>query len=383
MRARPAWLGANVVVLSVASFLNDAASEMVAPLMPLFLTSTLGATAVAVGALDGVADAVSAGVKLVAGRVADRIGRNRPLVVGGYALAALARAGMAAAGSAGAVIGLRTLDRVGKGLRSAPRDALLVAGLDPADRPAAFGFQRVLDNAGALVGAGLAAALLARAWDVRSVLLASVVPSILVVALLLAAVREHAAPAPAAPLPVTPPAGLRPLLLALGLFTLGHVGDTLLLLRAAELGAPAATLPLLWVGLHFVKVGAGALAPALARPRRLVGLGWAWCALTYAALAAVDQLPAFVVGFLAYGLYHGLTEGAERALVADVAPTEGRGSAFGWYYLVTGLGALPAGLGIGAAWARWGAPTALVGAAALSALGLVALGRVREPERVA
>lgn len=349
--------------------------------MPLFLTATLGGTAAAVGALDGVADAVSALVKLQAGRVADRVGRNRPLVLAGYALAGLARAGLAAAGSAPAVIGLRAVDRVGKGLRSAPRDALLAAGLAPEDRPAAFGFHRVLDNAGALVGAGVAAALLTAAWDVRSVLLASAVPSALVVLLLLVAVREHGAPAPTAPAELRPPAALRPLLAALGLFAVGHIGDALLLLRAAELGAPAVALPLLWMGLHLVKVGAGALAPVLAAPRRLVLLGWAWCAAIYGTLALVDELPAYIGLYLAFGVYHGLTEGAERALVADRAPADGRGGAFGWYYLVTGLGALPAGLLLGGAWARWGAPVALGAAALVSALAVLALLRVPEPQR--
>lgn len=356
------------------SFLNDAASEMIVPLLPLFLTTVLGGSAASVGLVEGAADAVAAVLKLVAGRLGDRSGRQRPFILAGYSLAGVARTAIALATSTGMVGALRIVDRIGKGLRSAPRDALLAGSAAPADRARVFGFHRALDNGGALVGAGLAWVLLARgpADGLRTVFLASAVPAFLALLLILLAVREvPTPPTGGSAWPGPPPRAMGGVLVALGLFTLGHVADTLLLLRATELGAAPSTLPLLWMALHGVKsltgLRAGAVADRIGR-RRLVVLGWAWCAGIYAALALTPDFTGYAVLFVAYGLYHGLVEGTERALVADLAPAETRGTAFGWYHLTSGLGALPAGALLGALWAGAGAPVALGVAAALTAL---------------
>ncbi len=365
-------------MISTVSFLNDAASEMIVPLLPLFLTTVLGGTAVSVAVIEGAADAVAAVLKLGAGRLGDRSGRQKPFIVGGYALAGLSRTLIALATSAGMVAGLRVIDRVGKGLRSAPRDALLAASADPADRARVFSFHRALDNGGALVGAGVAWWLLSQeGLALRSVFFASALPALLAVALVAFAVKDRPAIPAAGPIwPGLPTPALRRVLWPLALFTAGHVGDTLLLLRASELGAAPATLPLLWMGLHLVKsvagLGAGAVAERLGR-LPLVVFGWTWCAATYAVLGLTDTLAVYVPLFVAYGLYHGLVEGTERALVADLAPVGARGTAFGWYHLTSGVGALPASLLLGGLWAGAGATVALGVAAVLTAAAAGAL----------
>ena len=351
---------------------------MIVPLLPLFLTTVLGGTAASVGVIEGAADAAAAVLKLAAGRLGDRSGRQKPFILAGYTLAGLARTVIAVAGSTGVVGALRIVDRVGKGLRSAPRDALLAGSAEPGDRARVYGFHRALDNGGALVGAAVAWVLLSQGGlALRTVFLASAVPALLAVVLVTVAVREKRVPPDGGSAwPGPPPRALRGVLLPLGLFTLGHVGDTLLLLRATELGAAPATLPLLWMGLHIVKtgagLGAGGIADRIGR-LRLVVLGWAWCAGIYGALAFTGSLSVYAVLFVAYGLYHGLVEGTERALVADRAPPGQRGTAFGWYHLTSGLGALPAGFILGTVWAGYGAPTALGIAAALTTAAAAAL----------
>lgn len=379
---RPTWLTRNVLVLGLVSLLNDAASEMIAPLLPLFLTTVLGGAPAMVGLVEGAADAVSSGLKLVSGRLSDRWGRRKPLVVGGYALAAATRPFLAAVTAPWMVLALRVVDRVGKGLRTSPRDALL-AGSAPADRRGTvFGFHRAMDHAGAFLGA-FAAWLLLEYWteDLRPIFFVSAAPALVAVAILAVGVKEPPAPAAVAagpPGPILTPPGRRLawVLGAVGLAGLGLAADGFLLLAAADAGMATATLPLLWMALHAVKVvaslGAGTAADRFGR-RRLIAAGWIVRAAIYGGFAAATG-PVAVAGlFVVYGLYHGLTEGAEKALVADLAGASEAGTAFGWYHLVAGLVALPAGLLIGGLWTAWGAPVAFVAGAALSLAGLVPL----------
>jgi MFS family permease len=368
--------------LSLVSLFNDFASEMVYPLLPAFLTGVLGAGPVALGALDGAADFASAGVKYGTGRLADRPARRGPLVVVGYAVAVLVRPLIALTGAAWHVIALRVGDRVGKGMRSPARDAI-IADATPAElRGRAFGLQRGLDHAGAVLGPIAAWALIAVAGaDVRTVIGASVVPGIAVLGLAMVAVgdgrgrgawgvgRGESAHSPR-PTPHAP----RPLPLsvfAISAFYLLRMPETLIILRSQDLGVPVAAVPLLWAGVHVAKAGAsfagGALSDRIG-PGRTMWLGW----VSYAAIAggfamAGGPIAAWVL-FLAFGVVAGLTESPERALVAGLAGAR-QGTGFGNYHAATGLAALLGGLALGAVYQRWTAALAF----GLSAAAGVAL----------
>jgi MFS family permease len=380
------WLGRNVLALSAVSFLTDVATEMTYPLLPIFLSKTLGVGPAALGAIEGAAESTAALLKLVSGWWSDRAARRKPLVVLGYGIASVVRPFIGLAQSAGQVLAIRLTDRVGKGIRGAPRDALLADSVDPAIRGKAFGFHRAADHAGAVVGPLIAFALLqAGDVDLRKVFLWTAVPGALAVAMLLLAVKEtprtRAEPAAAAKKAV--PDLRQPLdrrfwtfLGVLFLFTLGNSSDAFLLLRAGELGVTPALLPILWAMLHVVKSAAstpgGALSDRIGRKPLLVA-GWLVYAAVYLGLGWAGRQWHVWALFAVYGLYFGLTEGVEKALVADLVPPERRGTAFGWYNLALGLGALPASLIFGAIWSRAGSFTAFgfgAGMALLAALGI-------------
>jgi MFS family permease len=379
----------TVKTLGWASLLTDLSSEMIYPLLPAFLTRTLGAGPLFVGLLEGVAEAVATAFKVISGRLSDRLGRRKPLIVGGYALSSLARPLVAAAQAPWHVLAVRFLDRVGKGTRGAPRDALLSAVTPATDRGRAFGFQRAMDHAGAMVGPLLASALLAAGLPLRTVFALAAVPAAACVLLLVLRLREEAAPAGAgaAPAPADvsapTPRTFRAYLAVLGVFALGNSSDAFLLLRAQEAGVGLAAIPLLWTFHHVVKSAAstpcGALSDRLGRRRTIVA-GWAVYAAAYAGFAWAASAPQVIALFAVYGLFHALTEGPERALVADLVGPASRGRAFGWYHAVTGGLMLPASLLTGALWQGLGAAPALLTGAALAALAaalLVIL--VREP----
>ncbi len=371
-----------VWLLGFASFLNDVSSEAIFPLLPLYLAS-LGAGMGTLGAVEGSADALASLVKVVAGRFSDR-GPRRLLVVGGYALPALARAGIAAALRPGQVLAARLVDRLGKGIRSAPRDALLADAAPAGDVGRAFGLQRSLDHLGAALGPIAASTLLAAGASIRSTFFAAAALGVL--APLLLATRlgrgEAAGPPGANASPAEPGApGALPgrfwrYLALVALFALGNSSDAFLIARASEVGFAPAAVPLLWFGHHLIKTLTGAPGGALSDrlPRgRVVAFGWAAYAAAYLgfALARTRLAVALLFGF--YALYHGLTEAAERALVADVAGRGQRGRAYGWYHGAVGLGALPASLLTGWLWERYGSAVALGASgllAAVAALGL-------------
>jgi len=367
------------------SLLTDASSEMIYPLLPAFLTGTLRAGPAFLGVVEGLAEAVAAALKIVSGRVSDRLPRRKPLVVAGYSLSSLVRPAVALATVPAHVLAVRLLDRVGKGVRSAPRDALLAAVVPREDRGRAFGFQRAMDHAGATAGPLLASAAMLVTSDLRAVFALAAVPALLAVVALVLGVREAPRPLEARPaageaapaVPLEP--GLLRYLGVLALFTLGNSSDAFLLLRAQETGVALAVIPALWALHHLVKAGAstwgGALSDRVGR-RRVILAGWSVYALAYAGFAVADT-PLAVAGLFAfYGLFHALTEGAERALVTDLAGETTRGRAFGLFHAVTGAALLPASLLTGLLWQRLGAPAALgAGAvlAALAALGLLTL----------
>lgn len=397
----------TVVALGVVSLLTDLSSEMISPLLPLFLTATLGAGAVAVGAIEGVAEATASLVKLVSGAWSDRTARRKPWLVVGYTLAGVARPLIGAAGSWGTVLGLRFADRVGKGLRTAPRDALIGDVTPPGRRGAAFGLHRGMDHAGAVIGPLVGAALVAAGLSLRNVFFLAAVPAAATLVVLVLAVREEprgsrgraeAARAPGEPLaaippnPVPRPPSLRDWRLlgprlhrfvgARFLFTLGNSTDAFLLLRLAEAGLGAAAIAALWSVLHAVKLVAnlagGHLSDTLGR-RPLMIAGWLVYAAVYFGFALADTAPAFVALLLVYGLYFGLTEPVERAWVTDLAPPTLRGTALGAFHAAVGVAALPASLVFGLLWKAFGAPVAFAAGAAL-ALGAAVL-LLAVPER--
>jgi MFS family permease len=361
----------NVLWLSVASFLNDASSEMIYPLLPLFLTGTLGAGAALLGVIEGAAESASSLLKLASGWMADRSGRRKPLTVAGYGIATLARPLIAVTLSAWQVLGVRLLDRVGKGLRTAPRDALLAESVPADRRGAAFGLHRAADHAGAVAGPLLASALLlAFPGQLRTVFAFALVPGVLTLAVVAWKVRETApgagAPAPAAartPLPRLRELGpvLPRYLAVLVLFTLGNASDAFLLLRARDCGVPVAMIPLLWGALHVSKAAWSVLGGRWSDrvgARRAIVAGWMVYAAVYAGFAVVHSAWQVWALFLVYGLFFGLTEGPEKALVAGLAPEGLRGSAFGAYHAAIGLAALPASIAFGVVWQAFGAPAA-------------------------
>lgn len=379
MRARP-WLAGNVVALGVVSLLTDASSEMVVPLLPLFVAG-LGGGAVAIGVIEGAAEATAALLKLVSGRLADRSGRNKPLVVAGYGLSTLARPLVAVAAAPWHVLVVRVTDRVGKGVRSSPRDALLAASVAPEHRGRAFGAHRAMDHAGAVLGPLLALAALALAsGDLPTVFALAALPGLAAMIVLVGFVRDTPAPPAPGPRLARPSPQLVRLLLPVGLFGLGNASDVFLLLLAGAEHAATWQLPLLWMAFHVVKVLASLLGGDLADRfdrRHTIAAGWVFYAAVYAAFAFADGPWAIAGLFVVYGVYHGLTEGAEKALVADLAPAGERGTAFGWYHLVVGAVALPASAGFGALWEVASPRAAFLTASALALVAVALLFALR------
>ena len=380
---RPA-LSRNVRMLATVSFFTDVASEMIYPLLPLFLNTVLGVSAATLGVIEGLAETVSSLLRLPAGWYSDRIRRRKPFVLFGYALAAVTRPLVGLTQGAGQVLAIRLTDRFGKGVRTAPRDALIADSVLPSQRGYAYGVHRAADSLGAVVGPMVAWALLTLQWvELRALFLWAAVPGLVSVALVALFVREShatvpvARPAPA-PAPPEPPADAPPLgghfwryLAVLFVFTLSTSTDAFLLLRASQLGVPTALVPILWAMLHVVKSGStvvgGALSDRLGRRPLILG-GWAVYAFVYLGFAlASAQWHAWLL-FIVYGLYFGATEGTEKAMVADLVPVARRGTAFGWFNAAMGVGALPASVVFGLVWERMGSPAAFAMGAGIAAV---------------
>lgn len=394
MQSRPARsksrLPRTVLALAAVSLLTDASSEMIYPLLPLFLSSVLGASATALGAIEGAAESVAALLKLGSGVWSDRLTRRKPLVVVGYAVASIVRPLIGVAQNAWHVGALRVTDRIGKGIRTSPRDALIADAVDKTQRGAAFGLHRAGDHLGGVLGPVLAFALL-QWWglSLRTVFLLAAIPAALSLVVLIAGVREQRKGQPRgsdvrAGDVTALGSGFWKYLSVLFLFALGNASDAFLLLRASALGVSAAHVPLLWSAHHVVKalanVRGGALSDRIGR-RPLIIAGWAVYAIVYLAFARASVAWHAWALFLAYGLYFGLTEGTEKAFVTDLVPERLRGTAFGWFNFTLGLAAFPASLIFGVLWDKRGAATAFGVAAILAfvaSLLLVVLVRVPE-----
>jgi MFS family permease len=392
----PRRLPRQVKLFGAVSLLNDFASEMVYPLLPAFVTGTLGAGAAALGALDGAADFASAGVKYGAGRLADRPARRGSLVALGYAVAVLVRPLIALTGAAWQVIGLRVADRVGKGVRTPSRDAIIADVSPPELHGRAFGLQRGLDHAGAVFGPIAAWLLLSLGGaDVRTVIGLSIVPGIVVLVLAVWAVRDSGGrwrmvkdgggdlhqPPPTSTGLHQPSATST--LLAIAAFYFLRMPEALVILWSQQLGVPVVHVTLLWAGVHVAKSGSsfwgGALTDRLGSGRTMA-LGWGVYAAVAAGFATAGG-PAEAWGwFLLLGVVAGLTESPERALVARLAGGR-QGTGFGVYHAATGLAALAGGLVLGFAFQGWG-PGVAFGLSAAGGLTLTALWVARGLTRV-
>jgi MFS family permease len=379
--SRPVWL------LGWVSFFTDMASETVYPLLPLFLTQVLGASAMSLGVIEGAAEAASSGLKVLSGWLSDRWRSPKKLVLAGYGIASAVRPLIGLATAWPQVLAIRFADRVGKGIRGAPRDAML-ADFAPADmRGRVFGFHRAMDHAGAVTGPLLASAFLYfYPGDYRTLFALTIIPGVIVMLFILRVPeRTVSNPAnPANPAELNPaelnhaePRGTlwnleEPLWGAIAvilLFSLGNASDAFLLLRMSDLGVPSFWIPLLWSALHVVKVGSslagGALSDRFGR-RSVIAAGWLIYAVVYAGFGIFDSPGIVIAIFLSYGLYFGLTEGVEKAWVADMAPAGARGTAFGIYNAALGVGGLAASLLFGLIWTRVSAQAAFLTGAALA-----------------
>ncbi|HEV2880364.1 MAG TPA: MFS transporter [Pyrinomonadaceae bacterium] len=408
----------NVLVISLVSFLNDASSEIIYPLLPVFLSVALGASPAVIGLIEGGAESVSSFLKLFAGYFSDRSGRRKAPVVFGYALASIVRPILGFATSWPQVFAVRFADRVGKGIRSAPRDAMIADSAAPHERGLAFGFHRAMDHFGAVVGPLLAYALVAfiasngdaiSLGEYRLIFFAASVPALAAVLVAAFAIRETRkdredglesrkaereradaargvahAPAVAARDDAAPArfslrgfdGNFKRFLVILALFTLSNSSDAFLLLRAREVGISASNLPLLWAALHGIKVLSslvgGDLSDRLGR-KTLIVSGWLFYAAVYLGFAFVSTAGGAWSLFLVYGIYFGLVEGAEKALVADLVPADKRGTAYGLYNLAFSITVWPASLLMGALWSWRGASVAFVASACVGTLAALLL----------
>ncbi len=381
IRRLPSRLPATVLLLGVTSFFADVGSEMIFPLLPVFMVGSLGATPAFLGLVEGVADATASVLKLVMGYLVEKIHHRTRPVIFGYALAGAARPLIALATLPWHVLGARVLDRIGKGTRATPRDVLIASAARPGQIGRAFGFHRAMDHAGAVVGPLVATGLLLLGVDLRTVFLCATIPSVFAVGAVLF-VREPAPKTPSRPPSASEAHGrqlspdLKRYLVVLGLFSLGNSSDAFLLLRAKDMGVPIAALPMLWTVLHVSKlissyVGGG-WADRFSRVR-LICVGWSVYALTYAAFGLASHAWQAWALMLVYGTYYGLTEPAEKALVRELSEERERGRAFGFYNFISGASAIPAGLLTGWLWQTRGPLTALLIGALLSITAAVSL----------
>ena len=371
----------TVWLLGIISLFNDAASDMIYPLVPLYLASVLMAGPKALGLIEGIAEAVSSLLKLFAGVLADRSGKVRAWVIAGYGIAGFARPLIGLTTSWLGVLACRFADRVGKGLRSAPRDALISLSVAPHQRGLAFGLHRAMDNFGAVIGPLAAAALLGLGVELRHVFLLAIVPALVVLALATSVPEpEHPAALSKEPLRwdlAGLPQPFRRYLCVLALFTLGNSSNMFLLLRANELGASAIRVTLMWALFSLVASVLSTPLSALSdRYGRARVLGLAWFAYAFAYLL-IGLLPgadwALWLAFAGYGAVTAALEGTEKALVADLVARERSGTAFGWYNLVSGIFLLPASLLFGWLWQTFSPFTAFASGAGCALAAAVLL----------
>jgi MFS family permease len=368
----------NIISFGFISFFNDTASEIIYPLLPLFLTSVLGVGPAILGVIEGLAETTASLLKFVSGYLSDKWRRRKVLLASGYTFSILLRPLVGVTTHWAQVLFIRFADRIGKGVRTSPRDALLADCVGEGKRGLAFGFQRAMDHAGAIVGSAVAVLLLGYFHlSLRTLFLVSFVPGLAAIWLCYFAVKEiqpKAITGAKMPFPLFP--NVKGLgrnflfyLLVVFLFTLGNSTDAFLLLRATDSGITAAAIPALWIVLHISKavfsVPGGRLSDRLGR-KGVIIFGWVIYAFVYLSFGLTRSIGWIWILFATYGLYFALSEGVEKALVADLVPSGKRGTAYGLYNLAVGIGALPASVIFGLVWKSWGAGTAFTLGAGLA-----------------
>ena len=352
MLSRIFQLPKTVWLIGLISFMNDSASEMLYPLIPLYLSSVLMSGPKVIGLIEGVAEATASIFKLVSGAIFDKNHKAKPLMILGYSMAGFGRPLLAFASSWVWILVIRFFDRIGKGLRSSPRDAVLALSVAPSERGLAYGLHRSLDNAGAVLGPLIAAFLLYLGVPLKEVFLWALLPACIALMLTLAIKDPQSDISPGVvkfswSFSVMP-TGLKKYLLVLGLFTLGNSSDMFLLLRAKELGVPQEQIPLLWAAVSLITTLFGTPLSGLSDRfdrKKFILIAWLVFAGFYFGMgqSALSIWGLFGL-FALYGLFKAATEGVEKALVADLAPVGLTGTAFGWFNLVSGIMLLPASL---------------------------------------
>jgi len=372
-------------VAGVVSFFTDVSTEMIVPVLPLFLSATLKSPVLAIGLIEGIAESTGSVLRIFAGQLSDRTGRRKPLVVVGYALSNITKPLLALAGSWGHVLAIRFVDRVGKGIRTAPRDALIADSVPPDRRGIAFGFHRAMDTAGAALGPLVAFATLAvLPENYRAVFWIAAIPGLIAITIGAIFLRDRGGR------PATPADAPTPRLRALGprfmaftiiatLFALGNSSDAFLILRARNVGTAAAVIPLMYFTFNVVyavlSTPAGALSDRIGR-RTVLAIGYAIFALVYVGfgLIAGARAPWAVLAlFIVYGAYYALTDGVQKAFVADLVPAHLRATAMGTFSMATGIALLPASLVAGALWDRVSPAAPFFYGAALAGASLLLL----------
>ncbi|MFN2392854.1 MAG: MFS transporter [Pyrinomonadaceae bacterium] len=391
--ARYRNLSGNVLALSLVSLLNDTSSDIIYPLLPAFLALTLGASPFAIGLIEGFAESVAAFLKLFSGYLSDKFDSRKLPVFLGYSLASIMRPLLAFVTSWQQVLFVRVTDRVGKGIRGAPRDAIIAASVPEEKRGLAFGFNRAADHLGAVLGPIVAFVLLSyfasnpqspTAREYQQVFLFASIPVVLGLFVIVFFVKEEKAEKSKEEISITPiklslkefDGNFKRFLIVIALFTLSNSTDAFLLLRAEQAGIAPAVLPLLWMALHLSKVFSslifGDLSDRIGR-KTLIFSGWILYAFVYAGFAFVSSAWQVWALFLIYGVYFGLTEGVEKALVADLVPAKKRGTAYGFYNLAFSITVFPASIIFGSIWTKFGAEAAFLISAIISVCAAVLL----------
>jgi MFS family permease len=378
-----------VLVLGLVSFMTDVASEMIYPLLPVFLGQILSASTVALGVIEGVAESTSAFLKLFSGVLTDRLNSKKPMIVAGYSIAALSRPLIGFARIWPVVMFLRFSDRIGKGIRTSPRDALIADATEPRYLGAAYGFHRAMDHAGSVVGPLIAAFLISSfSLPMRSVFKLSLIPATIGVIILVVFLTEPQGKSRSQSKGASSHFNLvedwkklgssvRFFIFVLLIFTLGNSTDAFLLLRLSNIGVSTSGILTLWSLHHVIKMMSsywlGNLTDKLG-PRPMIIAGWIFYAGIYLAFGLTSTSNVMIPVFLLYGIYYGATEPAERAWLAKLAPPAQRGTAFGYYHFTVGLGALPASLIFGWIWKEWGSAFAFLFGSGLALLAACLLG---------
>lgn len=372
----------SVWLIGLISLINDTASEMLYPLLPLYLTGVLMAGPRALGLIEGVADATSSLLKLVSGVLVDKTRRIKPWLFFGYGLAGISRPLVVLASSWVGVLFIRFADRLGKGLRSSPRDVMLADSVPRAQHGMAFGLHRAMDNAGAVIGPLLAFMFLSAGVAIESMFLMAIVPAVICLVLVQMLKEPPLVPVDSSAYTFdwrfrTLPGPLRRFLVVVGLFSLGNSSNIFLLYRAKEMGITDAYVPLLWAVVSLIAAvfctPFAALSDRIGRYPMLL-LGYGAFAAVYLALGLYTEGPlGLALVFVLYGLFVAATEGVEKAMVADLSPVERRGTAFGWFNMTVGLFLLPSSAIFGVIYESQGPATAFCFSAGCAALATLLL----------